>query len=448
MRFSIRKVVRSRLVLRMYLAGVVQLVIVAAGIVMIAHQLRPPSFVDDASRYIVSEVTATSASPTRLQAAVARLHDNFHWSVAVYGDDGALLAASGTSAAAIPPSTPDGRPLNAGNVPVALDGGKMGRIAYVLQTGPGPPLVAGLGTTAVFVLLVVGVSSWLTARSVAYPLARLASTANAFGRGDLEARVRLTRSDELGDVARAFDDMADRVTKSIRAERELLANISHELRTPLQRIGLALDIAAEGDGNAARDSLGEIGADLGELGRIVDDVLTAARLSLTGGSTNASAVPPVRFEPVALTGLLQKIVGRFRSLHPERPLVATIADDLPIVSADSVLLRRMLENLLENAHKYTEDASRSIALSAVRGASTVAIEVRDQGIGIAADDLDRVFEPFFRADRSRTRATGGLGLGLALSRRIAEAHRGKLSLESGLGRGTTARLELPSPTTN
>jgi signal transduction histidine kinase len=180
----------------------------------------------------------------------------------------------------------------------------------------------------------------------------------------------------------------------------------------------------------------------------VDDVLTAARLSLTGGGANASAVPPVRFEPVALTGLLQKIVGRFRSLHPERQLVATIADDLPIVSADSVLLRRMLENLLENAHKYTEGASRTIALSAVCGESTVTIEVRDQGIGIAADDLDRVFEPFFRADRSRTRATGGLGLGLALSRRIAEAHRGKLSLESRLGRGTTARLELPSPSTN
>ena len=108
MRFSIRKVVRSRLVLRMYLAGVVQLVIVAAGIVMIAHQLRPPSFVDDASRYIVSEVMATSASPTRLQAAVARLHDNLHWSVAVYGQDGALLAAAGTLAPALPTTKPDG----------------------------------------------------------------------------------------------------------------------------------------------------------------------------------------------------------------------------------------------------------------------------------------------------------------------------------------------------
>jgi signal transduction histidine kinase len=294
------------------------------------------------------------------------------------------------------------------------------------------------------VLVVVGVSSWLTARSLAKPLGKLAATATSFGAGELSARVGLSRSDELGDVAKAFDEMAERVTQSIRAERELLANVSHELRTPLQRIRIALDLAAEGDASTARESLREITEDLVELERIVDDVLTATRLSLREGA-RAGAIPPLRREPVELPALLAKAAGRFRGAHPERRLeVASPPGNGPALEGDAVLLRRVVDNLLDNAHKYTEDPSRPIRLSCHVTGEQIVVEVVDEGIGIAKADLERVFEPFFRVDRSRTRATGGLGLGLVLSRRIVEAHHGTLTLESEPGKGTTARIELPA----
>ncbi len=452
--------IRSRLVQRIYLVGLVQFVIVALAVVALSRQNRPPSPIPDTVAFIARTLESEGRDVESFKAAVGRVHEILHWSLVVYDENGEVLAAAGppiaswppASAAASPPpagtrgmwtriTSRPGGPV-AGTVTLALPDGKVGRLVYEhTKVTPAGPL--GIGTTAILVLVVVGVSSWLTARSLAVPLARLSATTKAFGSGNLAARVGMKRSDELGDVAEAFDEMADRVTKAIRAERELLANVSHELRTPLQRIRIALDLASEGDADTARESLGEIAEDLGELQRIVDDVLTATRLSLKDGAPQTTAIPPVRRELVNVHTLLDKAAARFRSAQPSRTLDRLIANDLPSLDADPVLLRRVVDNLLENAHKYTEDASIPIVLSACLEGGAVVIEVRDRGIGIAPSDLERVFEPFFRADRSRTRATGGLGLGLALARRIIDAHGGRLSLVSEVGRGTTARVELP-----
>ena len=129
--------------------------------------------------------------------------------------------------------------------------------------------------------------------------------------------------------------------------------------------------------------------------------------------------------------------------HPERPLHVDLPQGLPALDGDPVLLRRVIDNLLENAHKYTEQPEAPISLVA-RGGARIEIEVIDQGIGISPEDLAQVFRPFFRADRSRTRATGGLGLGLALARRIVEAHGGEIALHSTLQRGTRALVSLPA----
>src|SRR5262249_37352495 len=139
------------------------------------------------------------------------------------------------------------------------------------------------------VLVVVGITSWFTARSLARPLSELTQAASAFGSGQLTARATLDRSDEFGDLSRAFNEMAPRIASLLRAEKELIANVSHELRTPLARIQVALDLAAEGDAESARESLREIAEDLAELERIVNDVLAAARLSLNEGLASSSA---------------------------------------------------------------------------------------------------------------------------------------------------------------
>jgi signal transduction histidine kinase len=293
---------------------------------------------------------------------------------------------------------------------------------------------------AAVILVVVGVGAFFTARSFAQPLASLTETTRAFGKGNLEARTKSTRQDEIGELSRAFDDMADRLARLIVAERELLANVSHELRTPLARIRVALDIASESDGKSGI-SLADIAQDLAELERIVEDVLASARLAVSSGGAL-----PMRTEPGDVRALLDKSVALFQLAHPERVLETKVPDTLGRMNADPVLLRRVIDNLLENAHKYTDKPDRPITLQAKVEGERAIIDVIDRGIGISEEDQKRLFEPFFRVDRSRARSTGGLGLGLLLARRIVEAHGGTLTMASVLNEGTTATVTLPITT--
>ena len=295
------------------------------------------------------------------------------------------------------------------------------------------------------ILVVVGISSWLTVRSIARPLSTLADATRAFGKGELDARARMNRADEIGEVAQAFDDMADRIAKLLLAERELLANVSHELRTPLARIRVALDLASEADPKTAIESFAEIAQDLAELERIVDDVLASARLAFDGARTEGATLP-VRAEHTDVRALLDRSVARFRSAHATRPFTVDLPDELPPILADGVLVRRVIDNLLDNAHKYSKGPEGPVMLRARRDDAEIVIEVEDEGIGLRLEDQQRLFEPFFRADRSRSRATGGLGLGLVLARRVVEAHGGTLSVTSTFEKGTLARVRLPVAT--
>ncbi len=431
---SFLRKLRSRLVLRIYLVGIVQFAVVAGVIVGMAQQ-RPPMF-PDTFHFVAASIGQVSQDPAAVQAEVVRARAAFRWSLKLFDDTGKLVASA-------PPPGENFEPLpgsRAESTTIKAHNGKTWTLACLRPPPPPPPF--RLGTTVAIVLVVVGISSWLTARSLARPLGRLSAAANAFGAGDLRARVTMKRSDELGDVANAFDQMADRMANALRAERELLANVSHELRTPLQRIRIAIDLASEGNAATARESLGDIAEDMAELERIVADVLTAARLSLQEGVSNATAIPPIRAEPTDLRALLEKSTARFHSAHPKRRVRFEAPAHLPLVSADPVLLRRVVDNLLDNANKYTPEADAEVSLEASSQDAGIMIEVRDRGIGIAEADLQRIFEPFFRVDRSRTRSTGGLGLGLPLARRIVEAHGGQLSIESILGVGTVARIVL------
>ena len=346
---------RSRLVQRIYFVGILQFVVVAAATAVLMRAARPPLFINDAVRFLTHELEVHSDTPEALEATVQRIHADLHWSIALYDGDDRLVAAAGASVGHPSSSAghqPSGDLPLAGTVPLFLHGRGIGRVEYIAPGPRGPPL--STAATTILVLVVVGISSWLTARSLAIPLARLAATANALGAGDFSARAALQRSDELGDVANAFDTMAERVASSIRAERELLANISHELRTPLHRIRIALDLAAEGDAETARESLKEITEDLSELERLVIDVLAATRLSLAEGG-RTSAVPPLRSQLIGVRALLDKVATRFRGAHPRRQLELSIDTDGEL-RGDPVLVRRMIDNLLENAHKYSEDS--------------------------------------------------------------------------------------------
>jgi signal transduction histidine kinase len=294
-------------------------------------------------------------------------------------------------------------------------------------------------------LVILGIGSYLTARWIVGPLNELSRAAAALGEGDLHARTGLTRKDELGEVGRAFDRMAERIQKLMLAEKELLANVSHELRTPLARIRVALDIAGEGDAEAGRLSLAEIGLDLSELETLIDDILTATRLQLESDRTVLASRFELHTEEIGPEVIGERAAERFRMRHPHRPLEVDITRDLPLVSADPVLLRRVVDNLLENAHKYSPDEASTITLRvrAHEGGGTT-FAVIDRGMGIQPEDLPHVFTPFFRAERSRARGTGGVGLGLTLAKRIVDAHGGTIDVTSASGTGTTVQVVLPA----
>ncbi len=306
---------------------------------------------------------------------------------------------------------------------------------------PGPnqhgPHSAGPLITLAAGLIILTFGAWLTARWIVRPIEKLSKAARAIGEGDLSARAGVQRTDEIGELAEDIDEMAQRIDRLVAAERELLANVAHELRTPLSRIGVALDLAAEGDATRARASLEDIAVDVDELETIVTDILTAARMDLGRPEL------PLHRSQVEPAAIAKTAADRLAARHPDRPLQLEIANGLPEIDVDPVLFRRVVDNLLENAHKYTPDGTSPIKLAVSRDPAQVVFEVTDRGVGIPADDLPLVFTAFFRGERSRSRETGGVGLGLTLARKIADAHGGTVSLTSRLGIGTTARLTIP-----
>jgi signal transduction histidine kinase len=150
----------------------------------------------------------------------------------------------------------------------------------------------------------------------------------------------------------------------------------------------------------------------------------------------------LRAQQVDAHALVEGALARFRALHPAR-VVTTTAPSTPIlIEVDAGLVRRVIENLLDNGHKHSPP-ERPLALALSSAGGRARFQVADQGEGIAPEDLPHVFDPFFRADRSRARASGGAGLGLPLARRVVEAHGGTITIESQPGQGTTVTFELP-----
>jgi signal transduction histidine kinase len=187
--------------------------------------------------------------------------------------------------------------------------------------------------------------------------------------------------------------------------------------------------------------MGEVATDITELERLVEDVLTTARFELADGGDRG--LPPLRTEDVGSDEIVREAATRFSTAHPHRKLVIAVLAQAPVLTADRVLLRRAVDNLLDNAAKYSEPET-SVELSLATEGDNVVFTVRDHGAGIPESDMEKLFTPFFRGDRSRSRVTGGFGLGLALARRIVEAHRGTLTARSKQNEGTVFSLTVPA----
>lgn len=465
---------RSRLIWRFYAAGLVQLFLaVAAATLIVATTSRWTRRAN--LEEVRARVEAHSRSRAELRTELTAFRQREGLQITVYDAAGRVLAASqpdrgegqkprgapstGLGPAvpfapepqAAPAPPPFGLPLPPNLAPgppvsfttVVLGDGQRGLLE--VRFLPTPPSFLPSAAALLVGVLVVGLGALLSARFVGQPLARLSSAARAFGAGDLRARVESPARDELGEVLVTFNEMADRIQHLVAAEKELLANVAHELRTPLARIRVALEIAAEGDAATAKELIAGIAVDLMELETLIDDVLSAARFEAAAGSSGRAGFMLDR-AIVSPASIIRDASERFRARHPERALTVSQESGVPLVEVDAMLLRRAVDNLLENAHKYSAERAQPIELRLVASGKGAVIEVQDQGVGIAAEDQAKVFSAFFRAERSRSRRSGGVGLGLTLAKRIVEAHGGDIRLESTPDVGTTVRIELPAVT--
>lgn len=445
---------RRKMFRRVYLYGVLLLVVAVAAAIAV-HKIvgGTPHWRGTARRYAQRLGKELGARPTDLKKLASKLEAFRHitaMDVAVYAVDGTRLGAAGSNPPK-PLSASKARSLKAQKlfhrgasfyVAIPLDP-KVKDSAYLAFQGHAGRGLIKFAVTLLVILLAVGLVSIPLARSIARPLERLTGTARQLADGDLSARSGLDRKDEVGVLARTIDEMAGQLEHRIHTEKELLANVSHEIRTPLARIRVALELCSDdrSDLEKIRAHLSSIEEDISELDRLVDDVLVASRLDLAVGSGEGKGFTP-RKTPMSVREAADQAARRFAVTHPEHTLEVQVSADLPQVQAEAALIRRVLGNLLDNAAKYSEK-NQAVTLSASADAENVTVEIIDRGIGVGEEDLEHLFEPFFRTDRSRSRGTGGTGLGLTLCKRIVEAHEGAISALQNPEGGTTVRFSLP-----
>jgi len=282
----------------------------------------------------------------------------------------------------------------------------------------------------------------VTSRSLAAPLNRLAEAARAIGARDLSRRVEVTGSDEVREVAQAFNEMAAALEQAESLRRNLVADVAHELRTPLSVL--------QGNLRAILDDVYPL--DKAEVARLYDHTRLLSRLigDLRELAQAEAGQLELNLQEIDLVGLLADMVAAFGPVAEAEgvALDAQIPADLPRVPADPARISQVLHNLLANALRHTP-AGGTISLHAGYEAGErqhVWLTVQDSGEGIAAEHLPHVFDRFYRGDPARSRATGGAGLGLAIVRAIVEAHGGQVSAASdgipGHGSAFTVRLPL------
>jgi signal transduction histidine kinase len=304
-----------------------------------------------------------------------------------------------------------------------------------------------LGLLLIFAGILSASFGYLLAASMAQSLSLLQKGAQRIARGDFSARVHLTEVDELSDVAEAFNRMGDELQKSFarqkeleQARRDLIAAVSHDLRTPLTSIRAMTEALADRvvtEPATVQRYYGTIRSQIENLSGLINDLFELSQLE-TGQIQLA-------VEAVNLNDLLSDVVESMQAQAGAKgiSLKAIFSEDLPIIKGELNKIQRVIYNLVQNAIRHTP-ASGSISLATQVVPDGVQVEVADTGEGIAPEDLPHIFDQFFRGERSRSRETGGAGLGLAIAKRIVEAHHGQIWVESQVGAGTRFRFILPA----
>jgi two-component system OmpR family sensor kinase len=290
------------------------------------------------------------------------------------------------------------------------------------------------------VLVAVGLLGLWIVRLGLRPLDEIVETADGIAAGDLSRRVeRAEPSTEVGRLGLALNTMLDRIEESDQRLRRFVADASHELRTPLAAVRGYAALFGRGADKRPEDlerlMLG-IGTASERMSALVEDLLLLARLD---------EHRPLAREPVELDDLAAEAVEMARAVDPSHPL--DLAAEPLVVLGDELRLRQVVDNLLANTRSHTPPGT-AVHVAVRRDGADALLEVADEGPGMSAEETRRVFERFYRADPSRDRDSGGVGLGLSIVSAVTEAHGGSVSVESEPGRGATFRVRLPLAPTN
>ena len=316
------------------------------------------------------------------------------------------------------------------------EGLEVGRV-YVLPADSGGPVISNpivpiwiastLGTAAVALLLAFALSG-----RILHPVSELTAAAHRMRQGDLEVRVVPRGDDEIARLGRAFNEMAERLGDIERTKRQMVGDVAHELRSPVTNLRCGLEAIQDGLVALDRDRIDALHSETLLLQRLIADLQD---LALAEAGSLA-----LERQPVDVAEIVRRALGA-----DQGGAAVTVAIDprAAEVTADAGRLEQILRNLVSNARRHTPDDGR-IDIRATRDGGQVRIAVADTGSGIRPEHLPHVFDRFYRADPSRDRATGGAGLGLAIVRRLVEAHGGSVSAESGgAGHGTIVTISIP-----
>jgi len=288
-------------------------------------------------------------------------------------------------------------------------------------------------------------ASFLISRQVVTPTLRMMSLSKRIAEGEYEERLSLPdgqqagQIDELGRLALSFNQMADKLEKTETMRRELIGDITHELRTPLTAVKGYLEGMMDGVFPADPETYQQIHSEIDRLQRLVNDLQELSRVE--AGAFQLMLMP---VSPASLIERIQNTLGRqFEEKNIQFEI--DIEPNLPDINVDKDRIIQVLTNLVGNALQYTPSGGK-VTLLVRREPSDLLFSVKDSGIGISADQIPLIFNRFYRTDKSRTRTSGGSGIGLTIARALVKAHQGKIwAVSMGEGKGSTFSFQIPLP---
>ena len=288
------------------------------------------------------------------------------------------------------------------------------------------------------ILIIAGLASYAVALTIARPLRKLRTAAEAIGDGDLDARAEVKSKDEVGSLGMTFNLMAERLQKSDRIKREIVENVSHELRTPISVIrGYAETIRdVTGDNREKRNvQLDVISSEANRLGVMVSDILDYSRMTTDGITLD--------IEEFDLDNLVRDLVDKYQVLIKSSDItVGYESSGMIRIKGDRIRLEQAIENLMRNAINYSPDGG-AVKLMLTAKENRIRVEVRDQGVGIPEEELPMIWERYYRTKGIKKRKIYGSGLGLSIVKSILEAHKATFGVDSVLNEGTSFWFELP-----